>query len=62
MTVAELIEVLRTYPENTKIVLMDADTYWEIPVIHHEMSTAPDGVERVILSGEYCEMGISLMY
>ena len=62
MTVKELIAVLQTYPANAKIVLMDADTGWEIPVIHHAMFTAPDGVERVILSGEYCEMGISLRY
>ncbi len=62
MTVKELIAVLQTYPANMKIVLMDADTGWEIPVIHHEITTPLDGVERVVLSGQYSEMGGQLRY
>lgn len=49
--VADMIELLKTYPQDAALRIEDADTNWHISIIHHELIK-----DTVILSGRYGEM------
>ena len=50
-SVGQLVAALLAYPQDAKVIIVDADTAWTINHIHHSLET--DGVN---LSGEYSEM------
>jgi len=50
-TVADIIKLLSSLPGDAPLRIEDADTYWEISVIHVKVT---DGV--VWMSGQYHEM------
>jgi hypothetical protein len=50
-TVAELIASLSKLPQDRKIIISDADTQWDIDIIHID-----DQDGYIELSGEYPEM------
>ena len=58
MNIAELIAELQKYPADATVILVDADTQWDIPVIHIERER--DGT--VCLFGEYHEMDSRTSY
>lgn len=50
-TVKQLIDLLSTYPHDSKILISDPDTGWDIPIIHIDKVD-----NKVYLTGEYYEM------
>lgn len=51
-TVAEVMKLLATLPQDAPFRIQDADTYWEISIVHVEI----DEAGTVWFSGKYHEM------
>ena len=52
MTVGELVAHLQHFHPDRPIIIEDADTGWDVSIIHIEV----DRHQRVVLSGKYSEM------